>query len=210
MKFLARLAAAALCTLSYSEAINAATLDVDTGPNFAAHLVLSSTQAVGQTFTAGLTGELDRAEMHLYRGSNINSGNVFASLYDSLNGALLGATSFAASTIATGTGTLISMDFAGINVVAGEDYWLNLTTDIARSGSGGIDPLGVGVANSRTDSYAGGTGTFSTFAFTYDHTLRTYVDVSAPPAVPLPAALPVFGAALGSLTFLRLRRSRRT
>ena len=143
---------------------------------------LMSTQSVGQSFTAGLSGPLSRVSLGLTRSGTVTQ--ITAEIYASdgsgnATGAALASKTIVGTTLPTSPGgSLTNFDFASpVSVVAGTKYVIVLTTpDQSSMGGGGSYRL----YSENGNSYIGGNGIvhpLSTQSAQNDYVFQTYVDV---------------------------------
>ena len=92
------------------------------------YMILSSSVSLGQSFTSGLTGNLDRVTIDLFKSGS--PGNIVASIYQASNGTPSGAALASQSINSSAVGTsvsAISIDFSSpAFVTAGVQYILAL------------------------------------------------------------------------------------
>jgi hypothetical protein len=141
-----------------------------------------STQSVGQSFTAGLSGPLSRVSLGLTRSGTVTQ--ITAEIYASdgsgnATGAALASKTIVGTTLPTSPGgSLTNFDFASpVSVVAGTKYVIVLTTpDQSSMGGGGSYRL----YRENGNSYIGGNGIvhpLTTQNAQNDYVFQTYVDV---------------------------------
>ena len=141
-----------------------------------------STQSVGQSFTAGLSGPLSRVSLGLTRSGTVTQ--ITAEIYASdssgnATGAALASKTIVGTTLPTSPGgSLTNFDFASpVSVVAGTKYVIVLTTpDQSSMGGGGSYRL----YSENGNSYIGGNGIvhpLTTQNAQNDYVFQTYVDV---------------------------------
>ena len=141
-----------------------------------------STQSVGQSFTAGLSGPLSRVSLGLNRSGTVTQ--ITAEIYASdgsgnATGAALASKTIVGTTLPTSPGgSLTNFDFASpVSVVAGTKYVIVLTTpDQSSMGGGGSYRL----YSENGNSYIGGNGIvhpLTTQNAQNDYVFQTYVDV---------------------------------
>lgn len=157
-----------------------------------------------QQFTVGITGKLTEIDLMLGRYDG-GSSSVNFSLAIGAIGGHANNTWLAWQTIATGATQLYKIDLSSlnINVTANEKLVIDLTSGY--EGVGIITGSGGGLFNSN-QSYAPW-NSWSNYANTGNKlAFQTFVD--PPETVPLPAALPLFGAGLLMMGLFARRRNR--
>jgi hypothetical protein len=182
----------------------------------------------GQSFTAGLTGQLTRIDLALWRGFYRLPGGepiafeTDATLYvysDSLD--TLGILGFSDIPLGTGTGQPIGDPFSisldltslGIGVEAGRTYIAAVRSTALLPGNAILIGSRLGLFGSISDTYAGGTavlrnggaGTFDPFG-NGDLLFRTYVEPQQPGIIPEPASWAMMIAGFGLVGAVARRR----
>ena len=141
---------------------------------------IASSQAMAQSFTAGLTGPLSRISLGIYRVSSNTQTQITASIYAASNsgnaeGSALASKTLDATTIPTSEGgALVAFDFVSpVTVTTGTKYVIVVTTP---DNPPNYYKWGYIIGN----SYAGGTGiVFPLTSPTVlgDLVFKTYVDI---------------------------------
>ena len=112
------------------------------------------TQKLGETFIAGESALLGSVDFYVARNPTPPSEPLVATLYDSRGGAVLAVASVDAANISTSF-EAVRFDFSasGVHLVAGEDYYVELSSQAVPTAGGGINPYALFLT---PDGYAHG------------------------------------------------------
>lgn len=142
---------------------------------------VTSTQSIGQSFTAGLTGPLSRVSLGLARSGTVTQ--ITAEIYaadgtGNATGSVLASKTITGTTVPTSPGgSLTNFDFSSpVSVTAGTKYVIVLTTPDSSGGTGGD----YRVYRDNGNSYTGGNAIghpLTTKTSLNDVVFQTYVDV---------------------------------
>lgn len=145
---------------------------------------VSSSQSMGQSFTAGLTGPLSRVSLGLTRTGTVTQ--ITAEIYaadgtGNATGSALASKTITGTTVPTSPGgSLTNFDFSSpVSVTAGTKYVIVLTTPDQNAGMGGGGGQ-YSIYNENGNSYSGGNGIgrpLTTQTVNNDFVFQTYVDV---------------------------------
>jgi hypothetical protein len=165
---------------------------------------------LGQSFTVGRDGLLDRVELDLGRRNPQNGPSTLTmeirEITDGEIGEVLRVVTLASTDVAVAFG-FVSFDFLDLDVDIGDVFVINLSAD-QDNGNDVFWRTDTGVNNDPAGTYDGGTA-FVAIDFPLpeaDRGFRTFVDDDIA-AVPEPGTLALFGAALFGIA-LRRRRTR--
>ncbi|MCA9216988.1 MAG: hypothetical protein KDB27_28160 [Planctomycetales bacterium] len=193
----------------FSSSVSHAMLVLDQENDFVSAVgsTASTTSRIGQTFTVGLAGSLDRIDLRMTRVNIFGDpGPAILTLHTTAAGlpsGELGSVQIPASMIATTGQAFVTFDVSslGITAVPGQVLAFDLSTN---SGTGVY-----AVPNSiNVDNYANGTAVSKDFADPwqaqiYDHSFRTFVSVPEPNAF---VCLGVIGLVIVGAKKLKKRR----
>ena len=169
---------------------------------------------VGQSFTAGMAGELTGIDV--YFGQSALTGTVTVQLWDGVTFAankLLGTLTYTTppnfGTVSTPSATNgTHFDFSSFNITSIANHLYAFT--ISTTGGGTASLLDHSLQNPTYAAggayYAGATAPATWTSMNWDLAFQTYVD--QPAATPLPAALPLFGGGLLLVGMFARRRAR--
>jgi hypothetical protein len=183
----------ALCTSS--PAIAVGNIDQSVSGTLNWNSGLTSTQSVGQTFTAGISGQLDRVTIDI--GKSGTPGTFFLEIFEVSGGFPTGnalASQAVSETLVTNTISTVIVDFTSpATIVSGTRYALFLRAPSAVSG-GMMSPsssYSVGVENNplSSEGIIYNTGSWSSSA--NDARFATYVTPIVVPVVSSPSTTPV-------------------
>lgn len=164
---------------------------------------------LAQTFTVGITGIFDSAELLLSQTSVAPTTGLTISLVDTSAGApntIISSVLIASSNVSGTSGNYLPViaDFSSANhaVNVGDVLAITISSASEYAWNAGIDALATYAGGQRYSDAAGGGVNWSLLA-TWDFSLKTYVTTS----VPEPSIITLFGLGLFGLGFARRKKA---